>query len=67
MTMLNRTLMVMGREYKVPISYEREGGYYTYKAPSYKITVSRRVQAAAWKEFDAELRAAVERGIKNRL
>jgi hypothetical protein len=43
MAMLNRTVVVQGREYKVPITYAFEGGYYVFSAPSYKLTVSRQV------------------------
>lgn len=67
MAMLNRTVVVQGREYKVPITYAFEGGYYIFTAPSYKLTVSRQVRTAAWKEFDDKLTAAVLLGIKSRL
>lgn len=67
MATLNRTVMVQGKEYRVPITYAFEGGYYVFSAPSYKLTVSRQVRTAAWKEFDEKLTAAVLLGIKARL
>jgi hypothetical protein len=67
MAMLNRTVVVQGREYKVPITYAFEGGYYVFSAPSYKLTVSRQVRTAAWKEFDGRLKDAVLLAIQTRL
>jgi hypothetical protein len=65
--LLNRTVTVGGREYKVPITYAFESGWYVFTAPSYRITVSRQVRTAAWKEFDDRLKAAVEAAAKPRL
>jgi hypothetical protein len=65
--LLNRTVIVGGREYKVPITYAFDNGWYVFTAPSYRITVSRQIRTVAWKEFDDRLKAAVETSAKTRL
>ena len=64
---LNSTIRVLGKEVKVPITYAKEGVYYVFTAPSYKVTVARGTRTVAWKEFSDKLALAVEERLKARL
>jgi hypothetical protein len=63
---LNSTICVLGREVRVPITYAREGVYYVFEAPSYKVKVARGTRTVAWKEFSDKLTLAVEERLKAR-
>ncbi len=67
LTNLNYTVRTSGKEVVVPISYSFEAGYYVYRAPSYKITVSKSARTTAWNEFVDKLTEAVAKSIGNRL
>jgi hypothetical protein len=64
---LKYTVKVGGKETVVPITYSFEAGYYVYRAPSYRITVSKTVRTSAWSEFVEKLTSAVAERQKNRL
>ena len=48
-------------------TYAKEGVYYVFTAPSYKVTVARGTRTVAWKEFSDKLALAVEERLKARL
>jgi hypothetical protein len=63
---LKKTVRVGGKDVTVPITYEREGSYYVYAAPSYKVEVKHLNQKEAYQRFEAKLAAAVEAFVKIR-
>lgn len=66
-TNLKYTVRTLGKEVVVPINYSFEAGYYVFRAPGYRITVSRPTRTAAYADFEEKLKAAVEAEIRNRL
>lgn len=66
MVALNHTVRVLGRDVRVPITYEKEGSYFVLHAPDYKVRTSRLSQREAWKDFSEKLAVAVEHAIKAR-
>lgn len=67
LTNLNYTVRTGGKEVVVPISYTFEAGYYVYRAPSYKVMVSKQIRNSAWNEFVEKLTEAVANRLKTRL
>jgi hypothetical protein len=63
---LKKTVRVDGKDVTVPITYEREGGYYVYEAPTYGVIVKRLNQADAYKAFEEKLTAKVAEVGKSR-
>lgn len=65
-THLKYTVRVLGKEVVVPITYDHEKGYHVFRAPLYRITVSKGVRTAAWGDFVIRLTTAVTEAIKAR-
>lgn len=63
---LKKTVRVAGKEVTVPITYDREGAYYVYAAPSYRVEVKHLSQKEAYQRFESKLTAAVEAFAKAR-
>jgi hypothetical protein len=63
---LKKTVRVQGKDITVPITYEREGAYYVYAAPLYRVEVKHLSQAEAYRRFEAKLIVAVEAFVKSR-
>ena len=67
LTNLKYTVRTAGKEVVVPISYTFEAGYYVYRAPSYRVSVSKAVRTTAWNEFVEKLTDAVAKSLSARL
>jgi hypothetical protein len=63
---IKKTVRVDGKDVTVPVTYNREGPYYVYGAPSYKIEVRHLDQQEAYKRFDEKLRLVVTAAMRRR-
>lgn len=64
---LKKTVRVAGKDYTVPITYDREGPYHVYTAPSYDVEIRHLDRQEAFKRLESELAAAVQAFVKSRI